>query len=272
MRVSIGRAAGVAGFVAILLLLFGCERAPSGSVAGLAQGSGYSLKFAKDFRNGMNGVDDLGISIVLAMDVSGSMQDAPAQGGAPKFQQAAKALETITDYLDRFATKQKDLVVRVAILRFNEEVEVILPMTTLDRTGIADLRALVSNPDNFPPGGKTAIGSALETGTELLAQSGTILRSLIVVTDGESNEGPEPAKVMDAIYANRNSASRPDSPVTTSTELVSFIGFDTDSGYFGDFQTKGARVTKAGDQADLEKSLQDLLEADITKLEAPTLK
>ncbi|HUX41460.1 MAG TPA: vWA domain-containing protein [Rectinemataceae bacterium] len=271
-----GRRAFRGGFWLVVVALFVVVAMPAirGRAGGSAAGSaeGYTLQFGKDFRPGMNSVDDLGITIVLAIDVSGSMGDAPAQGGEAKYIQATRALRTIADYLDGLRSRQKDLVLRAAVLSFSTGVKTIMPLTTLDADGIGKLREIADNPDNFSPEGNTAIGSALEAGTELLAESGTILRSLIVVTDGENNRDPDPVEVMDAIYANRNSASRPELPVSTSTELVSFIGFDTDAGYFQPFEEKGARVTSAGDQAGLERSLKDLLEADVTKLEAPGLK
>lgn len=257
------RSIAIAAFFAAALLGCTARQPPPG---------GYVLQFGKDFKPGMNSVDELGLSIVLVVDVSGSMADAPANGGSPKFVQAARAFGTITGYLEKFAARQKDLIAKVAILKFSAGVTVVLPLTILDAEGLARLREAAANPDNFKPEGKTAIGSALEAGSEILAQSGTIFRSLIVVTDGESNTGPEPSEVIDAIYANRNSASRPDLPVSTSTQLLSFVGFDTNSATFGAFQTRGARVTSAADQASLEASLQSLLEADITKLESPSLK
>ena len=230
--------------------------------------AGYTLRFEKDFKAGMNSVDELGMSVVLLVDVSGSMADPPSGGGEPKYVQAAQAFGTIASYLESFAAGHRDLVVRVAILKFSDKVTLVLPLTTLDASGTEALSAAASNPKNFYPEGKTAIGSALEAGSAVLAQSGTILRSLLVVTDGESNVGPEPAEVIDAIYANRNSAWTEDLPVATDTQLLSFVGFDTGSESFGRFQEKGARVTSAQDQAGLESGLKGLLEADITKLEA----
>ncbi|HTX71831.1 MAG TPA: VWA domain-containing protein [Rectinemataceae bacterium] len=242
------------------------------SNAGGGSGKGYTLQFDKDFKVGMNAVDDLGISIVLAMDVSGSMSQAPDSGGEAKYLQATRALATIASFLESYATRQPDIKVKVAVLRFSSAVEVLLPLTTLDDPGASRLNAVVSNADNFRPQNNTAIGSALELSSEILAQSGTIMRSAIVVTDGENNRGEEPARVLDAIYANRNSASTKDFPVSTSTQLISFVGFDIDSSTFRALSDRGARVTSAGDQAALEASLKDLLEADITKLEAPVLK
>jgi Mg-chelatase subunit ChlD len=229
---------------------------------------GYTLQFGKDFKAGMNSVDDLGLSIVLLVDVSGSMADPPSGGGEPKYVQAAQAFGTIAGFLESFASRHRDLVVKVAILKFSEKVSLVLPLTTLDERGKRALTDAASNPKNFYPEGKTAIGSALEAGSELLAGSGTIFRSMIVVTDGESNIGTDPSEVIDAIYADRNSASTKDLPVGTATQLLSFVGFDSDSGSFGPFRDRGARITSAQDQAGLESGLKGLLEADITKLEA----
>lgn len=227
---------------------------------------GYALAFSDDFDAGMNFVDDFGISIVLAVDVSGSMADSPAGGGDRKYIQATNALITVSDYLMGLAEKQSDLKIQVALLRFSDKVEVVLPMTLLDEGGYARLRQMCA-PANFAPGGGTAIGAGLQKGSELLAQSGTIFNSLIVVTDGENNRQPEPADVIDAIYANRNDKSTDAMKVRTSTQLLSFIGFDIESPQFDLFHRLGGRVTSASNQAELEDSLKALLEADITKLE-----
>ena len=72
---------------------------------------------------------------------------------------------------------------------------------------------------------------------------------------------------MDAIYANRNTATTKDYAVMTSTQLVSFVGFDVTSPQFGRFHEKGARISSADNQAELEQGLRAFLEADITKLE-----
>jgi hypothetical protein len=227
---------------------------------------GYVLQFGKDFKAGMNAVDEVGISVAVVLDVSGSMSDSPQSGGDPKYEQVSKALATITDYLEGLTRRQKDLKVQVALLKFSTSVETVLPMTELTPSGIAKLKA-AEDPGNFQPGGNTAIGAALEAGSEALAQSGTIFNSLILITDGENNVDPAPLKVMDAIYADRNNASTKDLRISTSTQLVSIVGFDVASPQFGQFHERGARITAADNQAELEDGLRSFLEADITKLE-----
>lgn len=227
---------------------------------------GYVLRFADDFKRGMNRVDDVGISIAIVMDSSGSMGNRPASGGDEKYIQASEALTTVADYLKALAESKPDMLLKVAVLRFSSSVSTILPLTALDAAGVTRLRA-ACEPENFPPKGGTAIGLALEEGAEILAQSGTIFNSLIVITDGENTDNPTPEEVIAAIYANRNDQSTEGDPVRTDTQLISVIGFDVESPQFARMHELGARVTSAANREELGAGLRELLEADITKLE-----
>lgn len=230
---------------------------------------GYILQFNKDsFKPGLNAEDDLGLSVAIAMDISGSMADPPESqpGGTPKYIQSTQALGTIASYLEDLAKSHKNMKIRVCILRFSDHVEEVLPLTTLDADGITKLDAAI-NPDNFQPNGGTAIGRAMEVESEILAQSGTVFNSLFVVTDGENNVDPDPQDVMKAIYSNRNNISTDEFQVETSTELTSFVGFDVHSPQFEEFRQLGARIASADNQAEIEAGLKGFLAADIKNLE-----
>jgi Mg-chelatase subunit ChlD len=233
-------------------------------------GPGYVLSFSKGFNPGANAVDELGISVVIAIDVSGSMQDPPAAGGDRKYVQAAKALGGIVSFLEGLSKDKnmKGIKLKVALLSFYDKVQTLFPLTEMDGAAFAKLEALLGDPEVFKPGGKTAIGSALEEGAEILAGSGTVMKSLILVSDGENTAGTEPSEVLVAINENRNSASTAELPVYTRGTLVSFVGFDVDSGIYSPLAEEGARVQSAADQAQLKKALTDILVADISKLEA----
>lgn len=254
---------------ASLLVLAACgggSGAPRPGRSPFAGTPGYVLQFGDDFKPGMNSVDDFGISVVIAMDVSGSMSERPRSGGDAKYLQATRALSTVAGYLEGLAARQKDLKIRVSILKFSDDVDIVLPLVTMDADGVARLNAAI-NPDNFLPINKTAIGRAMEVGSKILAQSGTIFNSLIVVTDGENNVNPDPRDVMKAMYSNRNTATTSDFKVSTSSQLVSFVGFDVQSKQFDDFHQLGARITSADSQTEIEDGLRSFLEADVTKLE-----
>ncbi len=252
-------------------LLVSCVRPASSASSSAEEEEGeksgaYQLQFSEDFNAGKNYIDDLGISIVIVMDVSGSMSEVPKTGGPQKFIQAAGSLATVADYLERLASSQPDLKINAAVLRFSTTVSTVFPLTVLDAQSIQNLKAVCVS-EQFLPRGNTAIGLALERGAEILAQSGTIFNSLILVTDGENTSGTDPEKVIEAIYENRNNRSTSEYPVRTSTQLLSIIGFDINSPKFERLHQLGARVMAAGNQSELEKNLKALLEADITKLE-----
>jgi hypothetical protein len=230
---------------------------------------GYILQFNKDnFKPGLNAQDDLGLSVAIAMDISGSMADPPESqpGGTPKYIQSTRALGTIANYLIDLAKSHKNMKIRICILRFSDHVEEVLPLTTLDADGITKLNDAI-NPDNFQPNGGTAIGRAMEVESEILAQSGTVYNSLFIVTDGENNIDPNPKDVMKAIYSNRNNISTDEFQVETSTQMTSFVGFDVQSSQFGEFKGLGARIASADNQAEIEASLKGFLAADIKNLE-----
>lgn len=258
----------VAGLV-LFWAVGGLRSCPSRSAT--KRPANYVLKFSPDFQPALSFRDDLGLAVVVAIDVSGSMGDRPATGPqVAKYIQASGALTEVLKVLEGLVASQKDggLLVKLSLISFSDQVRVLLPATVLNRETLRSLEAYASEPDNFRPGGSTAIGAAVEKGTEILAQSGTIMRSLIVISDGENTTGVAPESVLDAVYGNRNSASTAEVPVTTSSTLVSFIGFDIDKAKFSGLAEKGARVTGAADQAELVAELKGLLEADITKLES----
>jgi Mg-chelatase subunit ChlD len=243
----------------------------SGSRAADARGErDYAMDFGPDFKSFLASRDDLGISVVVAIDSSGSMADSPKSGGTAKYIQASAALGQVADLLERLAAgSPRGQVLKVGVLKFNSVVRELLPLTVMDEDGLALLRDIVLDPENFQPGGSTAIGATIENGVRALSQSGTILRSLIVVTDGENTAGVDPAWSLSAVYGNRNSASSTDLPVLTGSTLISFIGFDVDSDAFKRLSGYGPRIASATDQAQLARALSASLEADITKLETP---
>lgn len=232
---------------------------------------GYYLHFPDDFSPGLASVDDMGISVLIAVDISGSMEEPPARGpDTPKYLQASRALTDIVDFLGTLAgsPSMEGMQLKVGIIGFWAQVEPIAPLTVMDSRGFDSLRAIVANPENFKPGGRTAIGKALESGAAILAGSGTILKSLIIISDGENTEGVDPALALAALNQNRNTASTPGMPVETRGILTTFVGFDVDTGIYSELADIGSRITSASDQDSLRQALQTVLAADITRLEA----
>jgi hypothetical protein len=234
---------------------------------------GYRLVFGQSFNRALASQDDLGISILIAVDCSGSMQEAPkaSNDGKEKYVVASESLTGVIDFIENFYVtniKKQDIRLRLGLLRFNNNVKILFELKDMNAKAFADLKDITSNPASFNPGGQTAIGSTLLTGAEILAQSGTIFKSLIVISDGQNTTGDMPDQVLKAIVENRNNKSSKDFPVLTNSILVSFIGFDVDTGIFSGLNDLGSRITNAADKAGLKQSLESLFLADITKLEA----
>ncbi len=233
-------------------------------------GPGYVLRFSDDFNPGANAIDDLGLSVVIAVDVSGSMAEAPASGGEPKHVQAARALSGILSFLERLRSSKalSGMRFRVAVIAFHEEIRTVFPLADMDAAAFERARAAVSAKDALAPGGRTSIGGALEVAAELLAGSGTVMKSVIVVSDGANTSGKAPEEVLFAINENRVDRSTVDLPVITRGTLVSFVGFDVDAGLYSAVEAEGARIESAADRAGLERALESILVADISRLEA----
>lgn len=236
------------------------------------QFDGYYLRFDDDFKPGLTTVDDLGLSIVIAVDVSGSMKEYPKRSGdKEKYIVASESLSDIVTFLQNVyekSWKKENIKLKVGIIKFSNKVDVVYDLTEMTSQEFQKLREITRNANNFYPNGSTAIGKTLEKGTEMLVQSGTIFKSLLVISDGENTSGTNPEDVMDAIVNNKNNKTTDDFPVSTQTVLVSFIGFDMDASVFGRLHQQGARVMTAGNKEELNKSMTDIFLADINKLEA----
>jgi len=102
------------------------------------------------------------ISILLALDVSGSME-----GGA--LDQAKVAAVSFLSTLE-----PQD---RVAVLTFADGVNLVLPFTTDRAAATAAIDGLVAE-------GQTALYQATEDGLRLAAEEGTSYRSVILLSDG----------------------------------------------------------------------------------------
>lgn len=232
----------------------------------------YILQFSDDFNSVMNAVDDLGLSVVIAVDCSGSMNRYPADGPEiEKYIQAAKALNQIALFLRDFYRSQNKgeaLVLKVGIIGFSTKIKTIMPLTEMNEEAFTQFIAITEKAENFSPSGDTAIGSALEVGSEALAQSGTIFKSLIVVSDGENNRGINPDLVLSALIENRNNYTSEDNPVYTNNILVNFVGFDIGTSTFSKLEEIGASVLSAANEAELNAVLKKIFIADIKNLEA----
>ncbi len=270
---------GTVIFVMFILLLFfyqlnkcssGNKKNTSGSDNGGA--SQNELQFSDDFNISIANQDDLGLSLVLAVDCSGSMNDYPTEGGeSKKFEAASESIKEILMFIKDFYKEnlEKDsIILKLSIVTFSDVVNIVYPLTEIDENTINAMIEFASQSSNFDPDGQTAIGDTIAKGAEILSQSGTIFKSLIIISDGENTAGVDPALVLDSLVNNRNNKSTKEFPVLTNNILVSFVGFDIDTGKFSALEQGGAKLTQADNKEQLNETLKNLFLSDISKLEA----
>jgi Ca-activated chloride channel family protein len=115
-----------------------------------------------------------GVDIVLALDVSGSMEQSIP--GAPN--RITASIEVINDFI---ATREDD---RLGLVVFSEYAVPVSP-PTLDHEALS---AIVENVyEDYQPGNRTAIGFAISESVRLLEGSSSASRVVILLTDGEEN-------------------------------------------------------------------------------------
>jgi hypothetical protein len=148
--------------------------------------------------------EGLGASVAILLDNSGSMDDRPSDGdGGTKAAIAKDVLLRVLSQTDSFATRQPGFPVNVGLYVFSKDVTRALPIGPYDRE---KLRAAISGLSE--PDGGTAIGDAMEMAVSDLYSAGTIRKYILVVTDGENNEGSDPAEVAEEIERRSEGAVR----------------------------------------------------------------
>lgn len=114
-----------------------------------------------------------GIDVVIALDISGSMDD-PGLSAGTKLDGAKQAIEQFID------ARKND---RVGLVIFESEARVVSPLT-LDYQALDQLVAQMRN--GLVPDG-TAIGVGIANAVNLLRSSPAKSRVIILATDGENN-------------------------------------------------------------------------------------
>jgi Ca-activated chloride channel family protein len=134
--------------------------------------------------------DELGIDIVIVLDLSGSMRAimdkpaAPPQGGKQDRARRQTRLDVAKEVIMDFIAKRK--TDRIGVVVFGRAAYVLSP-PTLD---YPLLTTLVQRMElELIDGNGTAIGDAVGTGVARLRQSSARSKAIILLTDGDSNAG-----------------------------------------------------------------------------------
>jgi Ca-activated chloride channel family protein len=142
-------------------------------------------------------VQNRGIDIVLAQDLSGSMSAAwgPQTGAGPHETRlsASKRLAA------QFVRERKDD--RIGLIGFESETRLLSPLTD-DHDALVDIIGRMANGEDGLPDG-TAIGAGLSSALNILRGSNSRSRVIVLLTDGEENvhqiEPSEAAKLAQSL-------------------------------------------------------------------------
>jgi Ca-activated chloride channel family protein len=133
--------------------------------------------------------EEKGIDIVLVLDLSGSMQaimDAAPNGASPQSAHGHRPtrIDVAKDVLIDFVRRRR--TDRIGVVVFAKQAFVLSP-PTLDYGLIASLVSRIEL--GVIDGSKTAIGDAVGTAVARMRRSDARSRAIVLLTDGDSNEG-----------------------------------------------------------------------------------
>ncbi|MBN2498824.1 MAG: VWA domain-containing protein [Deltaproteobacteria bacterium] len=186
------------------------------------------------------------VGVVLLVDSSGSMVDAPRSGGKRKIQAAQDAAQKTLEKLAAFQRAHPDKRLRVGVFRFDSAVHSLIAFQDMG-PGFPALPKLQA-------AGGTAIGEALIAAKHALDQASMKATHIVLITDGENSDGVGPLPVVQAL----NLLPKDEFPV------LHFVAFDISARKFADLQRLFLKqIHEAGDHAQLELILDSLLSEQI---------
>jgi Ca-activated chloride channel family protein len=212
-------------------------------------------------------VEASGIDILLAVDVSGSMEAMDfSLGGKP-----ANRLEVVKKVVDEFIEERPND--RIGLLAFGGRPYLVSPLT-LDHDW---LRKRLESLDIGMVEDGTAIGSAIGSGTNRLRDQKSKSRILILLTDGMNNAGSVPpliaaeaAETLNIKVYTIGAGTRGEAPLPVTDNfgrrrlIRAKVDIDEDT-LKGVAEKTGAVYFRATDTASLAK-----IYADINKMETTT--
>jgi hypothetical protein len=168
-----------------------------------------------------------------------------------KYLIANRALLAIVNRLDTFVTNHPDLKVRgieTGLIVFDQgKSSVAIPFGPFDPQKLRGWAAQFNKPE-----GNTPLGEALQLASQQLLASKAMRKHVIVITDGENTQGPNPVTILPRVQAD---AARGNAFIG-----VHFIAFDVAASVFDRLKANGATVLAAADESQLQNQLAFILE------------
>jgi len=187
-----------------------------------------------------------GTGVYVILDVSGSMEDSVpnAQGVKEgKLLIAKRAALDVCKAIDKYAQEDKSRKIMVAVADFSDTFELRYPMNT------PDVPKMEKAINEMHTQGGTAIGDAVLAAQKDLDLSRLKHQHILVITDGENNEGVSPEAMARAINKLPEDL-RPS---------VYVVAFDVNAGVFDKVKKEGWQVFSAADGKQLQQQLDEVV-------------
>ncbi|MEN6309642.1 MAG: VWA domain-containing protein [Anaerohalosphaeraceae bacterium] len=192
-----------------------------------------------------------GIAIGVAFDVSGSMKDSLAGINGQMMSKIKIARQCAMDILkqaDSFTQKHPEQTVEVGVFEFSSRqrqpsCRQVIPF------GPINLSAAMSAVGRMVPDGGTPIGDAVIHVKQAMDRTGLKTKHLLVITDGENNQGYAPGDVVDVM------SRLPDDRRSS----VYFFAFDVAADKFNAVRDAGGLVLSASNGTELQQTLDYVL-------------
>ncbi len=202
-----------------------------------------------------------GIAVLVLVDTSGSMRDGVKDADGqdkPKIEIARRCVTTLVQQMSGFVQQHPDRRLVVGIYEFSARDGEPSPRRVV-RLGEPDPAAAAAAARNMVPSGGTPIGNAMIVAKRELDASGLARRHMLVITDGQNNNGYSPGDVADAI------ARQP----AEGRAAIYFVAFDTAAKYFDAVKDAGGLVLAAANENDLGQTLDFILTGKILVEQPP---
>lgn len=186
-----------------------------------------------------------GIAVAILLDVSPSMTE-PVAGLDNKVEAknkiAKEALISLMRRAEDFDKRNPTKNLQVSIYEFSSGCKQVMRYS---KPSVSDAESSITNRS----GSGTAIGEAIRQATAALYNGGYKQRHVIVITDGESNTGVDPALVASEMSALSGDKKIP----------VYLVAFDVSSNIFKPLKDAGWMVVPAANAVELQGALDTIV-------------
>jgi hypothetical protein len=198
-----------------------------------------------------NSTKQEGIAAAILIDVSGSMNETVRDAAGqpkPKIDIARHSALNILALAQKFVSQNPDKSLKIGIYEFSS-LDHQPPCRRVVSLGPPDVNKSQPLIESMHPNGGTPIGDAIVIAKRDLDLSSLTHLHILVITDGENNQGYSPSDVVDAIFRlpEENRAS------------IYFIAFDISAENFKSVRNAGGLVLSAANEQELQQTVDYVL-------------